>query len=182
MFDYQPLNVLPEEIQREWRAQLLPAAPTPKGVFRLVNIRETKPRTFEEQRIVVLVVDENSLPLPNARVAFAYSTADFYPIAPDFLWFPPQPQRAFIVPTQGGGQIDQVQGSAVKRGEPGGVTVYVLEPEYSSDVVVGLGMLADHTGLHLTFQLRRSGVQPLDERLAGIEARLAALENSSQGK
>jgi hypothetical protein len=51
-----------------------------------------------------------------------------------------------------------------------------LEPEYSSDVVTGAGMLADHTGLHLTFQLRRSGVVPLAERLAIIEARLAALE------
>jgi hypothetical protein len=37
-------------------------------------------------------------------------------------------------------------------------------------------MLADHTGLHLTYQLGRTGVVPLMERLANIEARLAALE------
>jgi hypothetical protein len=83
------------------------------------------------------------------------------------------------VPTQGSGQIDQIQGSVVREGEPGGVTVYVLEPEYASDYVTGAGMLPDHTGLHLTFQLRRQGVKPLTERLAEIEARLAALESGS---
>jgi hypothetical protein len=97
-------------------------------------------------------------------------------LSPDFLWSPPPPSRAFIVPTAGSGQIDQVQGSAVKPGEPGGITVYILEPEYSSDVVAGAGMLADHTGLHLTYQLRRTGIVPLMERLANIEARLIALE------
>jgi hypothetical protein len=80
------------------------------------------------------------------------------------------------VPTAGSGQIDQIQGSVVKQGQPGGITVYLLEPEYSSDVVTGAGMLADHTGLHLTFQLRRNGVVPLMDRLASMEARIAALE------
>jgi hypothetical protein len=51
-----------------------------------------------------------------------------------------------------------------------------LEPEYSSDVVTGMGMLADHTGIHLTFQLRRNGVVPLMDRLESLEARVAALE------
>jgi hypothetical protein len=37
-------------------------------------------------------------------------------------------------------------------------------------------MLADHTGLHLTFQLRRTGVMPLMDRIADLEARVAALE------
>lgn len=181
MNNYEPLTVLPVDIQRDWRAQLLLAIPTPKGVFRLVNIRRTQPATFEEQRVVVLVVDENGFPLPGVKVAFAFSTASFYALTPDFLWSPPQPQRAFIVPTQGGGQIDQVQGSPVKAGEPGGVTVYILEPEYASDVVTGAGMLADHTGLHLTFQLRRAGVLPLAARLDALEARLAALEGDNGG-
>ena len=37
-------------------------------------------------------------------------------------------------------------------------------------------MKPNHTGLHLTFQLRRNGVVPLMDRLASIEARLEALE------
>lgn len=179
MQNYQPLTMLPFEIQRDWLATLQKASPTEEGVFRLVNIRRTQPKSFEEQRIVVLVVDENGFPLPNIRVAFAYSTADWYPLTSDFLWTPPLPVRALVVPTQGSGQIDQIQGSGVKQGEPGGITVYILEPEYSSDVVAGAGMLADHTGLHLTYQLRRAGVVPLLERLANIEARLAALEGGS---
>lgn len=176
MNNYQPLTVLPVDIQTEWRAGLMKSIPTPKGAFKLVNIRRTAPKSFEEQRLIVLVVDENGFPMPNVRVAFSYSTADFYAISSDFMWMPPQPQRAHIVPTAGSGQIEQIQGSPVKQGEAGGVTVYIFEPEYSSDVVIGLGMLADHTGLHLTFQLRRAGVMPLVERVAGLEARVAALE------
>jgi hypothetical protein len=176
MMNYEPLNVLPMDIQQDWMATLQQAVPTDKGVFRLVNIRRTRPKSFEEQRVIVLVVDENGFPMPNVRVAFSYSTADPYTLSPDFLWSPPPPNRAFIVPTGGSGQIDQIQGSGVKEGQPGGITVYLLEPEYSSDVVTGAGMLADHTGLHLTYQLRRTGVVPLLDRLANIEARLAALE------
>lgn len=178
MIDYQPLNILPQDIQTDWMAQLQKASPTEKGVFRLVNVRRTAPKTFEEQRIIVLVVDENGFPMPNVPVAFSYSTADSYTLTNDFLWTPPSPQKAFIVPTTGSGQIEQIQSSGVKSGQPGGVSVYLLEPEYSSDVVTGAGMLADHTGLHLTFQLRRAGVKPLLERLAEIEARLTALEGA----
>ncbi|MBN1994249.1 MAG: hypothetical protein JW953_16245 [Anaerolineae bacterium] len=178
MFNYESLNVLPPDIQRDWMAQLHKATPTEKGVFRLVNIRRTAPKTFEERRIIVLVIDENGLPLPNVRVAFSYDTADKYTLSNDFLWTPPAPQKAFIVPTQGSGQIDQIQGSEVEQGQPGGITVYILEPEYASDVVTGAGMLADHTGLHLTYQLRRTGVKPLLERLADIEARLKVLEGA----
>ena len=176
MIDYKPLNVLPQDIQQEWMAQLQKAMPTEKGVFRLVNIRRTQAGSFEEQRVIVLVVDENGFPIPNVKVAFAFSTANQYTLSQDFLWSPPVPQKAFIVPTQGSGQIDQIQGGGVKEGQPGGITVYILEPQYSSDVVTGAGMLADHTGLHLTYQLQRPGITPLNERLASIEARLAALE------
>jgi hypothetical protein len=176
MIDYEPMNVLPQDIQQDWRAQLHKAQPTEKGAFHLVNARRTEPGTFEEQRVIVLVVDENGFPIPNVKVAFSFSTANSYTLSQDFLWTPPAPQKAFIVPTQGSGQIDQVQGSGVKDGEAGGITVYILEPEYSSDYVSGAGMLADHTGLHLTFQLRRPGITPLNERLAEIEARLDALE------
>ncbi|MEW5959813.1 MAG: hypothetical protein AB1801_18970 [Chloroflexota bacterium] len=179
MFNYEPLNFLPPDFQANWLAQLQKATPTSAGVFRLVNIRRTEPRSFEEQRVIVLVVDENGFPIPNVKVAFSYSTAERYLVTPDFLWTPPLPHQAFVVPTQGSGQIDQIQGSPVKQGEPGGITVYLLDPEYASDVVTGAGMLADHTGLHLTFQLRRTGVTPLLERLAGIEARLEALETAS---
>lgn len=179
MMNYAPLNVLPTDIQQDWMAGLQrQVSQQAQGHFYLVNIRRTKPKGFEEQRVIVLVVDENGFPIPNVPVAFSYSTADQYVLSPDFLWTPPAPPRAFIVPTAGSGQIDQIQGSGVKQGQPGGITVYLFEPEYSSDAVTGLGMLADHTGLHLTFQLRRNGVTPLMDRIASLEARVAALEAS----
>lgn len=177
MFSYEPLNFLPQEIQRDWRAHLVQGVPTPAGVFRLVHARPTKGDSFEGQRIIVQVIDENGLPIPNAPVAFSYSTAEPFTIDFDYMWTPPWPHRAFIVPTRGDGQIDQIQGDVVKAGQPGGVTVFILTPKYASDLVVGAGMLADHTGLHLTFQLRRAGIKPLAERLVDIEDRLDALED-----
>ena len=179
MNNLKELTVLPPEIQQLFMAQLNKATPTAAGVFRLVGIRTTEPGTYEEQRITVLVLDENGFPIPGVKVAFSYSTAPQYVLSQDFQWTPPPPQKAFIVPTRGSGEIDQIQGSSVKDGQPGGVTVYCLESEHSSDYVSGCGMLVDHTGLHLTFQLQRAGVLPLAERLAAVEARLAALEATS---
>ena len=179
MLDLSPLNVLPVEFQREWQATLHKAEPTEKGVFRLVKIRKTQPKTFEELRIIVLVVDENGFPMPGVKVAFSYSTANQYLVGEDFKWVPPSPHRADIFPTTGGGQIEHIQGSVIKQGEPGGITAYVVEPEYSSDYVSGAGALADHTGMHMTFQLRRTGVTPLGDRIKSLEERVAALEAKS---
>lgn len=183
-----PLTHLPVTIQRDFMATLIPAESTQVGVFHLVEARRTEGNSFEGQRITVLVLDEDGGPLPNIPVAFAYSTAGFYTLTDDFLWRPPAPQRAFIVPTKGSGEIDQIQGGPVNRGEPGGVTVYILTPEYSSDIVTGAGMLADHTGLHLTYQRQRVGVLSVSDRIAALEAwitnfddRLAAIE-TGQGK
>lgn len=177
VMNYEPVNALPVDIQQDWMATLQrQVSPQAEGHFYLVNARRTQPKSFEEQRVVVLVVDENGFPIPNVRVSFSYSTANQYVVTPDFLWSPPSPPRAFIVPTASSGQIDQIQGSGVKKGEPGGITVYLFEPQYSSDVITGAGMLSDHTGLYLTFQLRRNGVVPLMDRLANLEARVAALE------
>lgn len=173
---YKPLTVLPTDIQLDWMAGLERAHDTGQGVFRLVGARRTRPQDWQSQRITVHVIDENGFPLPNVQVGFSYSTAEHYIIGPEFTWSPPGPHLAFIAHTQGSGMIDQVQGSAVKEGQPGGVTVYILEPEYPSDVVTGAGMLSDHTGLVLTFQLLRAGVRPLPEWLAEIEQRLAILE------
>ena len=171
-----PLNVLPEDFQINWQAALSKAASNPNGSFELINIRRTQPKTFEELRLIVLVVDENGFPMSGVKVAFSYSTANQYTVGQDFTWSPPSPRRADIFPTEGSGQIEHVQGGVVKQGEPGGITCYIVEPKYSSDIITGAGALADHTGMHLTFQLRRPGVVPLSDRLASIEARLDALE------
>lgn len=176
MLDLSPLNVLPVEFQREWQAELHKATPNDNGSFHLVKIRKTQPKTFEELRIIVMVVDENGFPMPGVKVAFSYSTANQYLVGDDFTWVPPTPHRADIFPTTGSGQIEHIQGSVVEKGKPGGITVYVVEPEYSSDYVTGAGALADHTGMHMIFQLRRPGVTPLSDRLQSLEERVAALE------
>lgn len=184
MNNFQPMNVLPVDIQNDFGAEVFSATPTTEGCYRLVAARRTQGNSFEGQRITVLVVDENGVAMPGVPVAFSYSTADKYTLTADFRWQPPTQERvghrAFIVRTGGDGEADQIQGSVVKANEPGGVTVFILTPEFSSDFVTGAGMLASHDGLHLTFQLRQAGVVPLDERLTGIEARLTKLERKRE--
>jgi hypothetical protein len=175
MLNLEPLKGLPNWVQLGWRATLQRAEPTIGGVFRLVDIVKTEPLSWQEGKIIVQVVDENGFPLPNVKVAFSYSTADQYLVHSDFKWQPPSPWQADVVHTEGGGRIEHVQGSPVKEGQPGGVTVYIVEPEYSSDVVTGCGALADHTGLLLTFKLSRVGVVPIREKIAEIEDRLDVL-------
>lgn len=179
---YNPLTVLPQDIQNDFGAELYSAIPAKMGVYRLVEARRTEGRSFEGQRITVLVVDENGTALPGIPVAFSYSTADKYTLTQDFDWQPPGPHRAFIVRTGGSGEIDQIQNDPIKAGGSGGITLYILQPEYSSDVLTGAGMLHDHTGLYLVYQLRRAGVVPLSEQLTSIEARLQALEAKKSGK
>ena len=171
-----PLDAIPYDIASDFGSELHKAVPCLGGSFRLVKIRRTGTNDWESGKIIVLVIDENGFALPGVKVAFSYSTAHPYGIDDLFQWYPPGPLRAHIVPTEGGGQIEHVQNDPIKENQPGGVTVYVVEPEYSSDYITGCGMLADHTGQHLTFQLRRTGVVTFDERLAAIEARLDALE------
>ncbi|MEM7348188.1 MAG: hypothetical protein AAF485_28495 [Chloroflexota bacterium] len=174
---YEPLLSLPFDFQLNWMAELrLVNAIHQNGSFRLVNVRRTEPKTFEELKIIVLVVDENGFPIPNVKVAFSYSTANPYQVGDDFTWVPPSPHRADIFPTTGAGQIEHVQGGVVKQGQPGGITVYILHPEFSSDYVTGCVALADHTGMHLTFQLQREGVVSISDQLALLEQRVKQIE------
>jgi len=177
---YEPLTVLPENIQFDFLAQLHQAYATEAGMFSLVDIKTTPGQGSMGQRISVLALDENGFPIPNVRIAFSFDTASQFILEQNYQWIPPYPHQAFLVYTNGGGMCDMVLGpeGVIRAGRPGGVTVYALEPEYSSDVVAGCGMLADHTGMFLTFQLRRAGVQPLGQRLALMEERLATLESA----
>jgi hypothetical protein len=36
-------------------------------------------------------------------------------------------------------------------------------------------MLNDHTGLYMIYQLRRTGVEPIEDRLAALEVKVQAL-------
>jgi hypothetical protein len=172
------LTVLPIDIQNDFGASVVSATPTKLGVYRLVAARRTKPKDFESQRITVRVVDEDGIPMEGIPVAFSYSTADQYTLTADFQWQPLAPHRAFLVRTGSAGQIDMILGAegVVKAGQAGGVAVYVLTPEYSSDVITGCGMLSDHTGMHLTMQLRRTNVVPAADRLAALEAWVATFD------
>lgn len=178
MKKYEPLIILPQDIQYDFMARLDRCYDTEDGAFRLVDIKTTEGQSAMGQRISVMVLDENGFPVPNVQVAFSFDTANQYILLQEYEWVPPYPHRAFLARTDGGGMCDMVLGAegVVKKGQPGGVTCYVMEQEYSSDAVSGLGMLGDHTGLFLIFQLRRLGVVPLAERLESLDARLSVIE------
>lgn len=167
---YTPLVTLPDIFYEKWNAQLIQAKEADIGSFELVEIEPTNPLGFMGRRLVVLVVDENGFAMPNIHVLFAYDTAPRRTVYG-------RSYQGDVVQTTGGGQIEHIQGDTIKDGQPGGVSVGIIGGEgYTSDLVTGMGMLADHTGVKLTFQLRRKGVIPFAARLANIEARLSALE------
>jgi len=175
--------MLPADIVRDWRAQLWHTPDTGKfkgckGEYRLVSIERLKAGGYQELRIIVKVIDETERLLDDVLVAFSYSTAQQFVIDDQFKWTPPQPWRADLVPTMAG-RAEHIQGSVVKEGEPGGVTVYVLDQDYASDFVTGMGALADHTGIMLTFQRFNPSFVPLEDRVALLEHQVSALEESS---
>lgn len=166
------MNILPIDIINRWGASLNTSlSPTEFGKFELVDIDPTAPKSFQELRVIVDVIDENGFGLIDIPVAFAYSTANLMPLTDDFKWQPPV-NRAFVTPTQPGGRAEQIQGSTVKEGGAGGITVFIVHPLYSSDIVSGVGALADHTGLRLRFKLNRPGVKSLLQRIEALEAKL----------
>lgn len=181
MINLTPLTMVPPDIQQDWMAGMQKGSPAPAGIFQVTDISRTPAQGFMAQRISVLVVDEEGRGLPGVRVAFAFDTAgaikwdELYPDTKQWGWAPP-PMQAAVIETMGGGMCDFVQGSPVKEGQPGGMTVYVLEPEYSSDIITGCGMLADHTGMFITFKLTRTGYVSTQVRLNNLEERVAALE------
>lgn len=168
------LKTLPLDIQRDWRATLHPASGDDAGAYVLTGVRRTKSGSHEELRLIATVIDEDERPIDGLDVVFSYSTARQFLLDDTFTWLPPS-QNGDIVPTTGG-RAEHIQGSVVRSGQPGGVTVFVLDPSYPSVYVSGAGALADHTGLHLTFQLQRRDYLTVEERLASLEERVRALE------
>lgn len=75
---------IPTDIRSKWGARIEPASG--EAVYRLINMRTTKPKSYEEQRIIVLVVDENNIPLANIPVVFSYSTARSFEVPMRMNW------------------------------------------------------------------------------------------------
>ena len=170
MRQYHEINSLPVDIQRRWMATIDKTPPTEAGKFTLVGIRPTSPAGYQELKVIVQVIDENRIPLIGVDVIFSYDTAKPFYVDPAIEWQPPLPWRGDVVTTGGDGAAQHVQGSVVKQGQPGGITVFVLSNEYSSDVIHGLGALADHTGLLLTLILKRPGVRSYQEQIDELRA------------
>jgi hypothetical protein len=125
----QSINVLPPIFQREWMAGLVKC---PGDGYKLISISETAPGGFQERRLIVTVIDENGKGIAGQPVAFAYSTASTFTIPETSVWSPPYPRRADVPHTLASGSIEHIQGGPIREGQPGGVTVYVLSPNYPS--------------------------------------------------
>lgn len=151
--DYSALKSLPMDIKQDWHASLVHGEVASDGIFKLIHAERTDGASSLGQRVSVLVVDKDNHPIPLVKIAYAFDTANFFVVDDNFEWTPPQPQKAFFDKTNGGGESNMIQGSGVKEGQPGGITVYVYEPTYGTDIVFGAGMLSDHTGLYLVFKL-----------------------------
>jgi hypothetical protein len=174
---YPAIKSLPRWICEDIGASLKKEEPISEGVYRLVKVGKCRPG--EDRRIKVNVLNEEGYPEPGVMVVFAFTTGrDTIPFHLTAGWQPPPPYKAKVEPTQGDGATDLVLGpeGVVKKGQRGGVTVYLAGEGFSSDVIDGLGMYADHTSPELTFQKFPNGYVSRGNRLDHIEDRLMALE------
>jgi hypothetical protein len=153
----EPLKTLPEVIQMKWHAQLHQGDDDPRvGIYNLVDI---EPAPHPGQQIEVLVLDENERPIPNIDVVFSYDTGNFIILEGEWYWTPPSARRGDVVRTGGDGTAVHTQGSVVKDDEPGGITVWIKDPQRACDWVTGLGMLSDHTGIRMIYKRKDVGVE-----------------------
>jgi hypothetical protein len=175
-----PLEFLPIEIQARWHASLYSAPPDPEvGAYKLLQIEPTEPKGYMGQRITVLVLDENERPIPNVEVVFAYDTGKQIFQEGIWKWVPPsEGRKGDVVPTRGDGMAEHIQGSVVKDDEPGGITLWIKDPDRPCDYMRGLGMLYDHTGLYVVYQRQDAGVVSDNERLTNLELNQQALEDA----
>lgn len=164
---------IPFDIQQDFGTSLVEVEPTELGKFEFVSVERTRPGSWEEQRIIVEVGDESDLPF-RANVAFSFSTAPRVLFGSEYEWRPPI-TRGVVLATRCG-EVEHIQGSYIRPGEPGGVTVVVVHPLYSSDCLPGCGMLQDHTGMRIRFRLVRPGVLSYREEILDLKRRVAALE------
>lgn len=172
------LRVLPENV-KPWGGYLVPghsvaeARDNNRHAFELVDIRPSPPGNPDEQKIVVHVTDINNKPVMFVPVVFAFSTGpDTYP---RMEWAPEaRERRAQVILTNYAGVAEQVQGSPVKKGDIGGVDVFVADESVPSVTVIGMGMLHDHTGIYLRFVRMVPGELTLEERVELLEGLVSA--------
>ena len=147
------------------------------GAFRVVGMSKLATGS-NDRRIRVNLIDEDGNAITDLAVAFGYSTAGLLHLGAEFDW-QPSLTNAFVASYQNG-NYEMILGAdgVINEGEVGGVTVCALHPKYPSDEVSGLGMLSDHTGLGVTFQLQTPEIDSIGERLDEIEKRLYNLENA----
>lgn len=182
---------IPPSIRATYGAFVIPAQPTALGCFRLTRLESLQAGGSRDARLVFRLVDENGKPLANHLLFAAYSTGPdsvpYFDDVPDRLAEPPTlllfqahgNLAGDLQLTEGDGETEVIGsgGLVVKAGGRGGVSAYVPSPYYSSDLVVGLGMTASHQGLYVEFTLDYAGVEPLTERVAALEEKLAKLES-----
>lgn len=181
MFNYQELHVLPSDIRRDFGAHLAKAVPTEHGAIRLVGARRTTSGALN-QRITVQVLTAEGAPVPGVDVGFFFSTGKTWLPSVDFVWPPPRPWTGDVFATSGSGEIDHVQGSVIKAGQSGGITVCCLHPLLASDVVSGAGMLADHTGLWFTYMVMPNGYVSTADRLKRLETKFEEFQKLFYGQ
>ncbi len=182
------LRFLPMEVQQKWHGALFSAPMDEEvGNWRLVSVRKTNPVGYQGGKVIVQLLDENERAIPNVDVVFAYDTGKRVylqlgiddEVVPEWRWGPPAiGLRGDVVTTGGDGMAEHVQGGVVKDDEPGGITVWIKDPQRPGDYVTGMGMLHDHTGILLTFQKQDVGVVSDAERMASIEANMKVLEDA----
>lgn len=189
----EPLTFIPPEMN-PWGLQLITPEPSEFGAYHLVGIEQASIEGHHQ----VEVIDEDGRPVRGVVVIFGFDSGPS-------INMPTRINHWRDAPTvlKGNAQRTNAMGYAQHTFGEGGENIWIWDRNREGDLLYPSAIVKnctwqrtpvgrfEHTGIALTFALRRTGVTPAAERLSALEAwvtklddfeaRLAALEAKGGG-
>ena len=174
----ETLTYIPPEMN-PWALQLITPQPSEFGEYALVGCEQASIETHHQ----VEVIDEDGKPMRGIVVIFGFSSGpsinmpyrrNYWPDAPTYL--------------KGNAQRTNAMGYAQHTFGEGGEDIWIWDRNKDGDLLYPSAIVKnctwqrtpvarfEHTGVALTFQLRRVGVIPQAERMSAIEAWIATFD------
>lgn len=178
-YGYTAIEAIPEAME-PWGLDLSIASETKFGKYSLVGCEQA---TIEMHHQVV-VLDESGRPMPGVCVVFGFDTGNDYAAKPRGNYWTGSPHNL-----RGNVQFTDTAGYAQHTYGQGGEDVFIWDVEddgvlrLSADIVGSCHWVNEqhgrfqHTGVRLTFQRRKVGIVPEQQRMNVLEEQVADLAN-----
>jgi hypothetical protein len=173
-----PLTFIPPEMH-PWGLQLVTPEPSEFGAFHLIGVEQASIETHHQ----VEVIDEDGKPMRGVWVIFGWDTgpAINMPVRINHWRDAPAVLR-------GNAQRTNAMGYAQHTFGEGGEDIWIWDRNKDGDLLYPSAIVKnctwqrtpvanfEHTGVAISFQLKRTGVTPAADRLAALEAWVTGLD------